>query len=221
MPVMEGARCLCTASFCNYPLFAPHWSDESADAASKGRLCVSAVTLAGLVTLTFLSSVFHPVLPIRRRRRLLAEWTPIKAAAMQTTAWTPLPTVVLTQAAAIRLALNQSHFRFVLFGSFEGLKKDFEVEAFSLTCTLMLDQVGPGSISVVSPPAPHYHATQVPFAGASGGPQQYEDAPPDYSEGFANSAFSDGAMRRGEQGLQHGSMRAEGLETLPFLCFHL
>lgn len=68
----------------------------------------------------------------------------------------------------------------------------------------MLDQVGPGNISVVSPPDPNYHTAQAPFAGASGGHQQYEDAPPDYYEGFANSAFSDGAVRRGEQGLQHG-----------------
>lgn len=65
--------------------FASH-GDENADAASKGHLCVSAVTLMGPVTLTFLFSVLHPALPDKRRRRLLAEWNPIKAAAMQTTA---------------------------------------------------------------------------------------------------------------------------------------
>lgn len=66
----------------------------------------------------------------------------------------------------------------------------------------MLDQVGPGNISVVTPPsAPHYHEDQSPFSGAPGGHPQYEDAPPDYSEDFPSSAFSDGAVRRGEQEL--------------------
>lgn len=70
----------------------------------------------------------------------------------------------------------------------------------------MLDQVGPGNISVVAPPsAPHYHEDQSPFSGAPGGHPQYEDAPPDYSEDFPSSAFSDGAVRRGEQELHRGS----------------
>lgn len=67
---------------------------------------------------------------------------------------------------------------------------------------LILDQVGPGNISVVAPSAPHHHEDQPPFSGAPGGHPQYEDAPPDYSEDFTSSAFSDGAVRRGEQELQ-------------------
>lgn len=114
---------------------------------------------------------------------------------MQTTEGTPLPITALTQAIRLEICAVVLILRII---------KRLEVAAFILTCTLVLDQVGPGNISVVSPPVPHYQAAQAPFAGAPEAHQQYEDAPPDYSEGSTASAFSEGAVRRGEQGLQPG-----------------
>lgn len=66
------------------------------------------------------------------------------------------------------------------------------------------DQVGPGNISVVSPPGPCANGAQAHFAGAAGH-QPYGDAPPEYSEGFEDGAFLDRAVRRGEKGLKDGS----------------
>lgn len=66
------------------------------------------------------------------------------------------------------------------------------------------DQVGPGNISVVSPPGPCANGAQADFAGFAGH-QQYADAPPEYSEGSDNGAFDDRAVRRGEPGPKDGS----------------
>ncbi|TWW79511.1 Protein lifeguard 2 [Takifugu flavidus] len=57
-------------------------------------------------------------------------------------------------------------------------------------------QVGPGNISVVSPPGPCANGAQAHFAGFAGH-QQYSDAPPEYSEGSDNGAFDNRAVRRG------------------------
>uniref|UniRef100_H3DP59 Zgc:110410 n=2 Tax=Tetraodon nigroviridis TaxID=99883 RepID=H3DP59_TETNG len=70
----------------------------------------------------------------------------------------------------------------------------------------------------VSPPAPHYYAAQAPYAGASGGHQQYEDPPPDCSEGFANSAFSDGAVRRGFIRKVYLTLMLQLLVTVGIIC---
>lgn len=81
----------------------------------------------------------------------------------------------------------------------------FKIKASCLTCVLMSgDQVGPGNISVVSPPGPCANGAQAHFAGAAGH-QQYADAPPEYSDGFDDGAFDDRAVRRGEPGLKEGS----------------
>lgn len=78
------------------------------------------------------------------------------------------------------------------------------------------DQVGPGNISVVSPPGPCANGAQARFAGAAGH-QQYGDAPPEYSEGLDEGAFDDRAVRRGEPGLKDGS--GEGGDTFTrLLC---
>lgn len=61
-----------------------------------------------------------------------------------------------------------------------------------------LNQVGSGSVAVVSPPGPYDNMVQPDRAAAGGGQQQYGQAPPDYSNGFEDSSFSDGAIRRGE-----------------------
>lgn len=80
------------------------------------------------------------------------------------------------------------------------------------------EQVGPGNISVVSPPGPCGNGTQGPFAGAAAHPQ-YGDAPPEYSEGFDNGAFDDRAVRRGEPGLKGGweTFHTSSLAELPSL----
>lgn len=71
------------------------------------------------------------------------------------------------------------------------------------------DQVGPGNISVVSPPAPHPNGGAAHFGAA--GHQQYPDAPPEYSpeEDDDEGAFGDRAVRRGEPRGTRGGRRAD------------
>lgn len=67
---------------------------------------------------------------------------------------------------------------------------------------MLVEQVGPGNISVVSPPAPSANGAQAHFSGAAGH-QCNGNAPPEYSQDFDDGAlggFDDGAVRRGEQG---------------------
>lgn len=77
---------------------------------------------------------------------------------------------------------------------------------FNALCCCWLNQVGSGNIAVVSPPGPYGNMTQSNGAAAVGG-QQYGEAPPGYCQGFEDSAFNDGAIRRGEG--QTGSVRSK------------
>lgn len=60
-----------------------------------------------------------------------------------------------------------------------------------------MNQVGKGNVAVVSPPGPYDNMVH-PEEMAAAGDQQYGQAPPDYCDGLEDSAFSDGAIRRGE-----------------------
>ncbi|XP_041799294.1 protein lifeguard 1 [Chelmon rostratus] len=76
--------------------------------------------------------------------------------------------------------------------SYTGMS--YEVTVLLLVWT---SQVGKENVAVVSPPVTYDNMVHPVNVAAAGGEQQYGQAPPDYSQGLEESAFSDAAIRRG------------------------
>lgn len=81
------------------------------------------------------------------------------------------------------------------------LKSRIELAVLLLVWT---SQVGKENVAVVSPPVTYDNMVHPVNVAAAGGEQQYGQAPPDYSQGLEESAFSDAAIRRGEGWKERG-----------------
>ncbi|XP_076592746.1 protein lifeguard 1 [Chaetodon auriga] len=84
-----------------------------------------------------------------------------------------------------------------------------------------MNQVGKDSVSVISPPASYENMVYPEDMAAAGGNQQYGQAPPNYSEGMEDSAFSDAAIRRGFIRKVYLTLMIQLLVTIGIICTFL
>ncbi|XP_035020037.1 protein lifeguard 1 [Hippoglossus stenolepis] len=80
-------------------------------------------------------------------------------------------------------------------------------------------QVGKGNVMVVSPPG--LYDNVVLSEGAAGGPQQFTEAPPEYSSGLEESGFSDAVIRRGFIRKVYLTLMIQLLVTVGIICAFL
>ncbi|XP_070691394.1 protein lifeguard 1 [Pempheris klunzingeri] len=87
--------------------------------------------------------------------------------------------------------------------------------------TGMSNQAGKGNVAVIFSPGTDNNVAHNDDMAAAGGNQQYDQAPPGYSDGLEGSSFSDGAIRRGFIRKVYLTLMIQLLVTVGFICAFL